>query len=115
MAGNPVTSALADRVRVQLPPYGSVREVAMFGGLSFMVDERLAVAAGRDGDLLVRVDPDDYDGLLMLGAIPARMRNGREMGRGWLTVPAERIRDDDELGRWIELAVAARPAAGSGR
>jgi len=115
VAGNPVTSALADRVRITIAPYGSVREVAMFGGLSFMVDERLTVAAGRDGDLLVRADPDGYDGLLLLGAVPARMRNGRQMGRGWLTVPAERIRDDDELGRWIGLAVASRPASGSGR
>ena len=36
----------------------------MFGGLSFMVDERMAVAADRDGDLLVHSDPADYDYLL---------------------------------------------------
>ena len=53
--------ALARRVRGRLGAYGEVRqarevrEVTMFGGLSFMVDER---------------------------------RNGRQMGRGWITVPS---------------------------
>jgi hypothetical protein len=30
----------------------------MFGGLSFMVNEKMVVAAHKLGDLLVRVDPE---------------------------------------------------------
>ena len=41
--------ALALRLRTIVAPYGTVREVKMFGGVAFMVDERMAVAAGRDG------------------------------------------------------------------
>ena len=91
--------ALARRVRDLLAAHPEVREVNMFGGLSFMVDERLAVSAGRDGDLLVRADPADYDRLVERGAAQARMRNGREMGRSWLRVAAVRIDDDAELAR----------------
>lgn len=48
---------LADRVRNELTSQPSVREVSMFGSLAFMVNEKMAVAAGGDGALLVRVDP----------------------------------------------------------
>lgn len=109
--------ALARRVRDLLAAHPDVREVNMFGGLSFMVDERLAVSAGRDGDLLVRADPADYESLMERGATQARMRNGREMGRSWLRVAAARIDDDAELARWVEVGVsaAAAPAAGPQR
>jgi len=92
---------LAARVRAALAAVGDVREVAMFGGVAFMVDGRLAVSAGVDGDLLVRVDPADRDDLLRRGAGPAVMRTGRRMGRAWLTVPADGVRDDADLAFWV--------------
>lgn len=104
--------ALAQRVREAIARHGSVREVRMFGGLSFLVDERLAVAAGRDGDLLVRTDPAEYDALLQRGGQPAFMGKDRPMGPGWLTVPADLIRSEDELARWISVGVDSRNATG---
>jgi TfoX/Sxy family transcriptional regulator of competence genes len=104
--------ALARRVRERLASHGDVREVNMFGGLSFMVDERLSVAAGREGDLLVRVGAADYDDLLERGAVAAVMRNGRPMGRGWLSVPSARIAEDAELAGWVDVGLRAAAAAG---
>ncbi|MFD3448650.1 TfoX/Sxy family protein [Microbacteriaceae bacterium 4G12] len=103
---------LAQRVREAITAHGSVREVRMFGGLSFLVDERLAVAAGRAGDLLVRTDPAEHDALLGQGGEPAFMGKDRPMGPGWLTVPADRIRGKDELARWIAIGVESRGATG---
>ncbi len=105
-------NALAQRVREAIAEHGIVREVRMFGGLSFLVDERLAVAAGRDGDLLVRTDPEEYDALLERGGRPAFMGKDRPMGPGWLTVPADRIRGEDELAFWITIGVDSRNAQG---
>ena len=99
---------LAERLRVVLASRSAVREVRMFGGLSFMVDGRLAVSAGRDGDLLVSTDPAEYDALIGRGAEPARMRNGRAMGRGWLTVSHQRIEGDEELAFWVAVGIASR-------
>ncbi len=66
--------ALADRVRAALPHDRPVREVSMFGGLSFMVDESMVVAARSNGDLLVRIEPARNDELLKVpGANPAIM------------------------------------------
>jgi TfoX/Sxy family transcriptional regulator of competence genes len=46
---------LADRVRVAVRGAGVVEEKKMFGGLSFLVDGHLAVAASGQGGLLVQV------------------------------------------------------------
>jgi TfoX/Sxy family transcriptional regulator of competence genes len=103
--------ALAQRLREIVPTHGVMREVRMFGGVSFLVDERMAVAAGREGDLLVRTNPAVYDDLLGRGGEPAYMGKDRPMGQGWLSVPAERIRDDGELAYWVRVGVDSRNAS----
>jgi hypothetical protein len=99
---------LADRIRAVLGASTEVREVNMFGGLSFMVGGALAVAARRDGSLLVRVDPDQYDDHLAAGASPAMMRGDRPMGRGWMSVDAARLGAQADLLRWVNVGVAGR-------
>ncbi len=99
---------LAQKVRDLLASHQNVREVRMFGGVSFMVDERMAVAAGRDGDLLVRTDPAEYDDLLLRGGVPAHMGGDRPMGPGWLTVPGERITDQADLAFWIQVGIGSK-------
>ena len=72
---------LADRVRQALAGRAPVREVRMFGGLAFMVDERMVVCVRSDRDLLVRADPERADELLALpGARSAEMGAGSPDG-----------------------------------
>lgn len=80
----------------------------MFGGLSFMVDDAMAVSAGRDGSLLVRIAPSRYEELRHAGGEPALMGNDRPMGHSWLTVAAPFIAADADLNRWIEVGIDAR-------
>ncbi|GAA2722944.1 TfoX/Sxy family protein [Cellulomonas aerilata] len=101
---------LADRVRALLPADRPVREVRMFGKLSFMVDDALVVAAGRDGDLLVRTDPGRHGELLgVRGAEPAAMGAGRTMGPGWITVTDDGLATDEQIAFWIGVGLQARP------
>jgi TfoX/Sxy family transcriptional regulator of competence genes len=96
--------ALAARVRAALPQ--DVREVSMFGGLSFMLDNRMVVAVNRDGSLLVRVDPGRSAELLSVpDAQPAVMGADRPMGPGWITVTANGLTTDQQLSDWIEVAL----------
>ena len=98
--------ALAARVRAALPQEGEVREVSMFGGLSFMLDDRMVVSVHRDGSLLVRVDPDRSAELLCLpDARPAVMGAERPMGPGWITVTADGLSTDQQLTDWIGVAL----------
>ena len=103
--------ALADRVRAALPHDRPVREVSMFGGLSFMVDDSMVVAAGRDGDLLVRIDPARNDELLNVpGAKPAVMGGDRPMGPGWITVSHDGLTTDKQLAFSTQVALEHRAA-----
>ena len=102
-------SALADRVRAALPPDRPVREVSMFGGLSFMVDESMVVAAGRAGDLLVRIDPARHGELLdVAGAEPAVMGADRPMGPGWIRVSPDGVGTDEQLAFWVGVGLEHR-------
>ncbi|WP_369132041.1 TfoX/Sxy family protein [Modestobacter sp. I12A-02662] len=95
---------LVDRVRTLLPGR-QVREVRMFGALAVMVDDAMAVAAHKDGSLLVRVDPAEDARLLdSPGASRAEMGAGRSMGEGWIRVEASALRDEGSLGGWLEAA-----------
>src|SRR5690554_4809515 len=93
---NPTQRALAERIRTALPTGHTIREVAMFGGRAFMLDEVMVVSVGKNGDLLVRIDPDRYDELTGLPAArPARMGTDRPMGRGWITVDSSALTTDE--------------------
>ena len=48
---------LADRIRGLVSGEANVTEQKMFGGLAFLVNGNMAVAASGQGGILVRVDP----------------------------------------------------------
>lgn len=82
------------------------REVSMFGGVSFMIDGRMVVAARRDGTLLLRVDPASAAGLLTrAGAQPAHMGAGRPMGNGWISIDPAALRGS-RLNTWLVPALS---------
>jgi TfoX/Sxy family transcriptional regulator of competence genes len=95
----------AARIRNHLGGGAGVTERKMFGGLGFLVGGNMAVAASGQGGLLVRIDPADFDQLVVeTSARPMEMR-GREM-RGWLRVDADAVRGEGELREWIDRGVA---------
>ncbi|MGO1974766.1 MAG: TfoX/Sxy family protein [Propionibacteriaceae bacterium] len=105
-------AALVERIRSALPSGRSVREVAMFGGTAFMLDDRMLVSVGKDGTLLVRVDPDQYEDLLQhRGARPSFMGKDRPMGPSWLTVDGDGLRTGADLARWVATALDFHAAA----
>src|SRR5690554_4626690 len=106
-------TALVERIRELLIDEPVKREVSMFGGRSFMVNEKMIVSALKDGGLLVRVDADKHDELLRRqGAAQAEMGAGREMGPGWIEVAAATIGDDENLAFWVGVAMQYNRVAG---
>jgi TfoX/Sxy family transcriptional regulator of competence genes len=93
---------LAQRIRELLGSERGLSEKKMFGGLAFLIEGNMAIAASGQGGLLVRVDPDQSDELVATtNARPMEMR-GRQMA-GWLRVGAEDVGTKPELARWVEL------------
>jgi len=65
----------------------------------------MVVAAGRDGDLLVRVDPTRGDELLTRpGAEPAVMGR-RPMGPGWIRVSRDGLGTDEQVAFWTAVGL----------
>ena len=97
---------LVQRVRALVDDEPDVREVSMFGGRAIMVNDKMIVSVGRNGDLLVRVAADRHETLLSEpGAEQAQMGAGRDMGLGWITVAPEVIADDGRLAFWVDMAM----------
>ena len=93
--------ALADRIRELIGRERDLTEKKMFGGLAFLVDGNMAVAASGQGGILVRVDPAESAELVSATGAEEMVMRGRAMA-GWLRVePAE-----DELPEWVERGVA---------
>ena len=92
---------LADRIRALVAGEGGIAEQKMFGGLAFLVNGNMAVAASGQGGILVRVDPNESARLVETTAAEEMVMRGRSMA-GWLRVePAE-----DELPQWVERGVS---------
>lgn len=99
-------SSLIERVRALLVDEPSTREVSMFGGRSFMVNNAMLASAVANGDLLVRVAPGRHDELMaMPGAASAEMGVGRTMGPGWISVSSASIASEKRLSFWIRAAL----------
>jgi TfoX/Sxy family transcriptional regulator of competence genes len=100
---------LVERVREALSDRDP-REVPMFGGVSFMVEGRMVVAARRDGELLLRIDPTAAKDLLARpGCHPALMGTDRPMGDGWISVEQAALQGAG-LDAWLEPALSFHEA-----
>ncbi len=96
---------LAERIRELVAPEPALTEKTMFGGLAFLVNGNMAVAASGQGGLLVRVDTAESDTLMSeTPARPMEMR-GREMP-GWLRLDSDDLRSEEELSTWVERGLA---------
>jgi TfoX/Sxy family transcriptional regulator of competence genes len=92
---------LSAKVRAALSGAGAIREVRMFGGIGFMLDGNMVVAASRRG-LLVRVGKErQRDALSRPGARPMIMR-GRVM-QDYVYVDAPAI-SAASVRTWVGLA-----------
>ena len=89
---------LADRIRLIIGSPADISEMKMFGGLAFLANGNMAIAASGNGGALVRVDPEESDGYLGADVELMEMR-GRLMP-GWLRITGAEL--EDALETWVE-------------
>lgn len=94
--------ALASRIRTLIGPDPAVVERKMFGGLAFLVNGHMAVAASGQGGLLIHINAEDSDRVLADPKAEPMVMRGRPM-RGWIRVRSQDLLSDQELRHWIEL------------
>lgn len=95
---------LAARIRERVAGQPGVSEKRMFGGLAFLIDGSLAVAASGQGGLLARVDPGEAVVLNERDGVAPMVMNGRQM-RGWLRVAPDVVEDAAVLDEWVARCV----------
>jgi TfoX/Sxy family transcriptional regulator of competence genes len=88
--------ALAAEIRELVP---DATEKKMFGGLAFLINGNMAIAASGQGGMLVRVDPADSDELVRTTRAETMVMRNREMP-GWLRVSA-----GDDVADWVARGV----------
>jgi hypothetical protein len=93
---------LANRIREVMSDLGvdGVREQKMFGGLAFLIGGHMAVAASREGGVLLSVDPGGTEALLRKPHTRPMVMRGREMA-GWLRVDSAGVRTKRQLTPWV--------------
>ncbi len=95
---------LADRVReVFAATHKNIEEKAMFGGLCFIVNDKMCVGVEKDR-MMVRLDPAKYDEAISKeGAMPMDF-TGKVM-KGFVFVDAAAFNSKRNLSYWIALAL----------
>jgi TfoX/Sxy family transcriptional regulator of competence genes len=96
---------LAARIRDLVADETGLTEKKMFGGLAFLVEGNIAVAASGQGGLLVRVDPAESAELVERTPATEMEMRGRRMA-GWLRVDSADVEADDELSTWVDRGVS---------
>ena len=93
---------LAERVRDALADIPHVTEQKMFGGIAFMVNQKMCVTVGKDR-IMLRVDPAVHDKLAARkGCTPMIMR-GKEF-KGYVRVAESELKTKRNLESWVAYA-----------
>ncbi len=95
---------LAHRIRELIAPERGVEEKRMFGGLAFLINGNMSVAASGRGGLMVRVPPDETDKLVGREHVEPMVMAGRET-RGWVRVSIDGVRTKRQLQSWVSRGV----------
>lgn len=94
---------LAHRIREQLADESGVTEMAMFGGLAFLLHGNMSVGITGE-ELMVRVGPDASGAALSRPHTRVFDMSGRPMN-GWILVAPDGLRTKRQLGAWVRRGV----------
>lgn len=102
----PYNEDLAERVRAALERVDRVREQKMFGGIAFMVRDRMCVGVTND-DLMVRLGVDAHEAALKLPHTRPMDFTGRPM-KGFVFVDLGGLKTRRQVQAWVDRALAYR-------
>jgi len=93
---------LSERIRSELEGAPFV-EKKMFGGVGFLIHGNMAVGVYKD-DLIVRLDPKQYDKLIRKTGAKLFDITGKPM-KGWLMVEPNGCKTKKQLSAWVKEGI----------
>ena len=104
---------LANRIRVALSHLLKVEEKKMFGGLAFMVENKMCITVGGDR-IMCRIDPAIHEEVIKRKGCHTVVMRGREY-KGYVHVNENSIKNKKDFGYWIGLALEYNKKAKSSK
>lgn len=105
---------LADRTRELIAlTQKSVEEKKMFGGLCFMVNDKMCIGVEKER-LMVRIDPERYDEAMEKEGCQPMDFTGKVM-KGFVFVDADAVTSKKKLEYWVTLALEYNKIAKAGK
>ncbi|MEN9684500.1 MAG: hypothetical protein RLZZ28_286 [Bacteroidota bacterium] len=96
---------MADRIREILSlPQLDIQEKKMFGGLCFMVNDKMCVGVESER-LMIRLNPEIYDEVMEKEGCSPMDFTGKIM-KGFVFVDITTLNTQKKLNYWIDLALA---------
>lgn len=104
---------LLNRIREALVDVTNIDEKLMFGGICFMVDDKMCICVKQD-EIMCRVGPDEYETALeKTGAHP--MIHGGKTMNGYVFVDADAITNRKDFDYWIDRSLEYNKTAKSSK
>lgn len=106
----PYNEELANRIRTALKGTENLLEKKMFGGIAFMVNDKMCIGVDKE-DIMLRCEPNETDELLKKpGARIFDLSGGRPM-KGWLLVGPAGISTPLDFDWWLRKAMEGNKKA----
>ena len=100
-------------IREELAVYPHVTEKKMFGGVCFMLHDKMCVGITNKGQLMCRLDPAMYEAALQEEGASEMIFTGKPM-KGFVFVDPDSVKRPKRLKFWLDLCVdynaRAKPA-----
>lgn len=96
---------LANKIRVALSGTENLVEKKMFGGIAFMVNDKMCIGVNQD-DIMLRCEGDKTDELLSKKGARIFNLTGKPM-KGWLLVNIDSLVEDSDFEFWLNIAMDA--------
>ena len=95
--------AIADQVRTELTHLPDTHEIKMYGGIAFMVNDKMCAYVGgsKADNIMVRIGADVYEGALKRKGPRPTIIKDRPI-KGYIDLDSEGRKD---LREWVELAL----------
>ncbi len=100
---------IADKIREALIDVKNLTEKKMFGGIAFMVNDKMCVGVDKDA-IMLRCEPEMTEKLLAKKGARQFDLTGKPM-KGWLLIDEEGTKSKKDFDFWISTAIEANKKA----
>ncbi|MBD1366979.1 TfoX/Sxy family protein [Mucilaginibacter sp. ZT4R22] len=95
---------LLNRVREALVDVSPIAEKRMFGGVCFMVDDKLCICVNSH-EMLCRINPDEFEAALEMDGVRPMEQRART-AKGYVFVHEDVLGNKKDFDAWVNKALA---------